>query len=496
MILLLALTACRDKTRATGTTGIDSGDTQNTGTDSGILPDEGCLDAVSPPLSGDVCVTAAPCTWSGEQSYEFFAYALDSGGDLDGDGYDEIVAGSLSWDGESLSDNGRAVIFSGGQLSSDDTVLGEITGANHGDYLGSAVAFIPDATGDGLAELLIGANGVDDGELGEVGAALLISADLTPIATLLGERAYARAGSSLSGADLDGDGLAELLIAGELKENVDDNESYAIGRVYVVSGRTDASWPSALADADASLSGEDDDDGAGVGIAGADLDGDGYPDLIVGAPYAGYTGRVYVYPGGAGFSGDLSLADAPIQISGGASYDAFGWAVTGGDLTGDGAAELVVGAPLDNVTWGDEGSVTLYGGGADFFETTPAALTTIAGEKDDFQLGTGLDATGDVSGDGINDLLMGGVSAYSGLATKSGRSYLLHGRADGWSEITNAAQSDALLFGAATKDYVGRANAAGDVNGDGTADVVVGSGYANLQGYYDVGQLYLFFGGS
>ena len=116
-------------------------------------------------------------------------------------------------------------------------------------------------------------------------------------------------------------------------------------------------------------------------------------------------------------------------------------------------------------------------------------------KKDDFQLGTGLDASGDISGDGINDLLLGGVSAHSGLATKSGRSYVLHGRSTGLEGITNAAQADALLFGAQAKDYLGRANAAGDIDGDGTDDVVLGSGYANVQGYYDVGALYLFFGG-
>lgn len=495
MILLLAVLGCRDKDSGApaDSTAPDTDTTADT--DSGLVPSQGCLDTPSPALSGDVCVTTAPCSWSGEQSYEFFSYALASGEDLDGDGHDDVVTGSLTWDGEGQSDNGRVVILSGGALAEGGTI-GEITGTNNGDYFGSAVALIPDATGDGRAELLVGANGFDDGKALEAGAAVLIGADFAPVATMIGERAFARAGSRLSGGDLDGDGLAELLITGELKENDDDNESYATGRVYVVSGRTDAAWPSSLADADAALSGETDDDAAGQGLASADLDGDGYRDLIIGAPYANYTGRVYVLPGGAGFSGAQDLADAPIQLDGGSTYDGFGWAVTGGDMTGDGAAELVVGAPLDNTTWGDEGSVSIYSGAADFFSSSPAALTTIAGERDDFQLGTGLDASGDVNGDGLADLLMGGVSAFSGLATKSGRSYVLHGRVSGLETITDASQSDALLFGAASKDYIGRANAAGDLDADGIDDVLVGSGYVNLQGYYDVGQLYLFFGGS
>ena len=114
--------------------------------------------------------------------------------------------------------------------------------------------------------------------------------------------------------------------------------------------------------------------------------------------------------------------------------------------------------------------MSIYSGGADVFAATPSALTTITGEHDDFQLGTGLDASGDVNGDGLADLLMGGVSAFSGLATKSGRSYVLHGRAAGLETITDASQADALLFGAASKDYIGRANAAGDLDADGVID--------------------------
>ena len=191
MILLLAVLGCRDKDSSApaDSTAPDTDTTADT--DSGLVPSQGCLDTPSPALSGDVCVTTAPCSWSGEQSYEFFSYALASG---------------VTWDGEGQSDNGRVVILSGGALAEGGTI-GEITGTNNGDYFGSAVALIPDATGDGRAELLVGANGFDDGKALEAGAAVLIGADFAPVATMIGERAFARAGSRLSGGDLDGDGL-------------------------------------------------------------------------------------------------------------------------------------------------------------------------------------------------------------------------------------------------------------------------------------------------
>ena len=115
-------------------------------------------------------------------------------------------------------------------------------------------------------------------------------------------------------------------------------------------------------------------------------------------------------------------------------------------------------------------------------------------EQDDFQLGTGLNASGDINGDQINDLLVGAVSALEGLATKSGRTYLFYGRADTLSTLTMADQADVQIYGAAVKDYIGRTHAAADINADGKADILIGGGYANVQGYVDVGSTFLFFG--
>jgi hypothetical protein len=253
-----------------------------------------------------------------------------------------------------------------------------------------------------------------------------------------------------------------------------------------------------LADADARLLAEGTRDAAGLGLAGGDLDGDGYADVVVGAPYANNArGRVYVLPGGPGaLSGDVALADAPVQLSGTGTYDAYGWTVGVGDVTGDGRADLAIGVPLDDP--GDTpnaGRVHLHLGGPGATSTGMTHATTWAGDFDEQQLGTGLNLGADIDGDGTGDLLMGAVSAWRGLVTKGGRVYVAPGRSEGWPDMdTRAGTGPVAVHGGAVEDYLGRATATADLDGDGAAEIVLGSGYTNQDAAYDVGSVYLFWG--
>jgi hypothetical protein len=501
--LLLLVSACKDKASETGTLVSDSAQ------DSAEPAPSGCTDQANPaPLGANSCVSEAPCQWSGSQSYAYFGYALDAGQDVDGDGREDLIVGAPLEDvagaKSTLADAGTTTLISGGALDSGTNgTLAVLPGQNAGDYSGTSVALLGDTNGDGLSEILVGARGSDEaGE--EAGSAHLYLGSsagwegASPHVILTGERAWSKAGTTVAATgDANGDGLADFLINGELRRVDPDsgNESYDAGRVYLLFGRT-STWDTtaSLADADVAWSGESAGHAAGLGLArGGDIDGDGYTDPAIGAPYAAsYKGRVYVIPGGPELTSS-SLAEAPVQIDGEAAYDAFGWSLTTGDLNGDGLAELIVGAPLSDRGWDTGGAVMVYLGAPDFFEGTPVVHTIFNGEFDDHQLGTGLVAHADLTADGHPDLLMGAVSAWRGLVTKGGRMALASGPISDWPAEVDMGAVDIQLHGESVKDYLGRAAASADLDGDGLSDLVVGSGYTNSYGY-DSGSIYLFWG--
>jgi hypothetical protein len=522
--------ACQDKsgpdTRAGGTdTDQTTGDDTNTSpgddtsADSGSVTDPpGCRHEEASPLTATTCVRQAACTWDGDQSSAYSGFAIASGRDVDGDGREDIVIGAPLFDLQTmtsglLADAGGVRIISGGGISDADQGLrGRLAGRGDGDMLGAAVDLAPDLNGDGLAEIVAGARGSSSsGETGAGEAVLLLGSvsgwaededtdTIVPTSRYLGERAYSRTGKTVEGGlDTDGDGLGELWITGELKR-VSEGSSYeynAMGRIYRIAGRTDG-WPeeASLADADAAIDGIDSTGAAGLGLAAdADLDGDGHGDLVIGAPYAtANKGTVYILSGGPeSFQGASSLADADVQIAGEMASDAFGWAVAVGDVTGDGAPDLIVGAPLADSSTPDAGLVAIYEGGPSIFTSGPSLVSQIAGEFDDHQLGTGLAAGRDLTGDGQADLVMGAVNAWQGLITKGGRVYVLAGSST-LTATMSARFLDQQIYGAQVKEYLGRAASLADMDADGRTDLLVGSGYSHTDSGNYMGQVYLFWG--
>lgn len=521
-VALLLLAACNGKATDSAGAGGGAGGPGGGGTDdsagptddTGPAPVVACDKADAAPLDAETCVDAAACTWGGSQGYGYFGYAVAAGGDFDGDGHPDIAIGAPVEDvpdgtGGAVADGGRVSLLSGGRIGEESAgLLATFDGAEASAQVGNSLALPGDMDGDGLSELLVGARGVSPGGLLSAGAVYLIhgqplgdaSVSLTAGTRFTGESALARVGTTLAApGDVDGDGLADALLQGELRVLEDDgDENYSAGRAYLVRGAAGMAADISLADADARLLAEGIRDAAGLGLAGGDLDGDGYADLVVGAPYANNArGRVYVLPGGpAAIAGDIALADAPVQLSGTSTYDAYGWTLAVGDVTGDGRADLAIGVPLDDP--GDTpnaGRVHLHLGGPGATSTGLTHATTWTGDFDEQQLGTGLHMGADVDGDGTGDLLMGAVSAWRGLVTKGGRVYVAPGRTDGWPAMDSQAGSGPVaLHGAGVEDYLGRATAAADIDGDGAAEVILGSGYTNQDAAFDVGAVYLFWG--
>lgn len=480
-------------------------------------PTSGCVDGTRG-LPADGCVSEAACAWTGSEGYGFFGMSVAAGGDLDGDGVPDVAFGSpgaTAYDagGVGLNDAGQVTVVSGASLREGPVRnLGVWSGAEASLYHGSAVVMPGDLNGDGVHDLVAGALSASPGGVKFAGQLSVLwgqaggygatdtgaEVQLVTASTWTGVSEYARVGHALAPAgDVNGDGLADLWASGELKRLVSDSETWSRGQVALILGRS--TWPAqaSLGDADALLDGDSTNGGAGQALAGdADFDGDGYKDVAVGALWGqGYRGSVFWLPGSAtGFAGQQTLGTQGARVDGVNAYDVLGYTLAAGDFNGDGFDDLAVGVPLDDTRQDAAGRVVIYAGAPEVFTAGPEPLGSWLGEFDDHQLGSGLEAGGDLTGDGVEDLVVGAVNAWRGLVTKGGRAYVVAGRADGWPTDQPAEELPVRLHGAGVKDYLGSAQAIADLDGDGVGDLVLASGYTNVGSTTDAGGAWLFWG--
>jgi outer membrane protein OmpA-like peptidoglycan-associated protein len=269
-----------------------------------------------------------------------------------------------------------------------------------------------------------------------------------------------------------------------------------------------------LSDANVRLDGAADGDLAGWSVAGAgDVNGDGRDDVLLGAPRASHNGQLgsgsaYVVYGAASPVGvDVAALGARgFRIDGIADDDWAGWSVAAaGDVNGDGRADVLVGAPYaDDNTRPDSGSAyVVYGEqAADPADVDLAALGArglqIDGAAADDWAGFSAAGVGDVNGDGHADVLLGAPYGDHHAGAESGSAYVLYGQqaADPADVDLAALGARGLrIDGAAADDVAGRSVAgAGDVNGDGQADVLLGALFADNNARADSGSAYVIYG--
>ncbi len=456
---------------------------------------DGVVDEVGAPV-GDISLAYAAAKLTGELAGDSAGYSLDALGDVNGDGYGDILVGAYENSrGGSLS--GCAYVVHGplSGTASLGSASGKLVGANAGDNAGKAVAAAGDVNGDGEADFLVGAPGYDDafpnqgavhvvyGPLsGNVG---LASAD----ATLVGESAGDGAGEYpiTSAGDVNGDGHDDVLIG---VESAVSNR----GAAYLLYGPMPAGV-SSLSAADARIEGTVSNGYVGSSVAGGgDIDGDGYGDFIVGSRGNDEAYLFYGFAGGpAGLLVPAYDADSNLYSSHLDTCQIGSSSALGGDLDGDGLSDILL---------GDEG----YSMGCNFRGTAMVTLDQPSGPFDllgnDFQLdgedisdsaGHAVDFAGDVNGDGIDDLVIGAPVAEGG-AYYLGVAYVLYGPLT--QPMMDLANADARLIGEDSQDSAGRAvSAAGDVNGDGYDDILVGAP-ANDEAGAEAGAAYLVLGGS
>jgi hypothetical protein len=205
------------------------------------------------------------------------------------------------------------------------------------------------------------------------------------------------------------------------------------------------------------------------------VNGDGYSDVVVGAHgYGDFEGRIYVYPGSADGLGPVPTFTA----TGEQVNDHFGYSAgTAGDVNRDGYDDIIVGASGQGK---NTGSVYVYAGSSDGLSATPIFTATGEGEHNDF--GYSLSTAGDTNGDGYDDVIVG---AYH-YNDSTGRVYVYPGNANGLSItpiLSVTGEGPASSFGRSV-------GTAGDVNGKGHADLVIGAcGYDEY-----TGRAYLYLG--
>ncbi len=419
-------------------------------------------------VTGQQSLADADAWFRGQNNGDRAGFALAGAGDVDADGHDDLLIGAPGHAGSGVAYLLRDPLNSASSLAkAGHRLLGEALD----DGAGSAVAGVGDVNGNNYADLLVGAPGQGD-RGGEAGAAYLVQGPLDgdlalerATACLMGEAAQDFAGSAVAGAgDVDADGYDDILIGA-----YGSGESFA-GVAYLL--YCPVVGTISLDAADARLVGES-SSYTSASLAGAgDMDGDGYGDIAIGAPGRALDpGAAYLVLGPV--SGELELADADAVLFGEAASDHAGQSVAGaGDLDGDGYCELLVGADKNDTGADDAGAVYVLHGPIAGPRGLGEADAKLVGSEPSGQAGYALDACGDVDADGLGDVLIGAPYGGGG-GEEAGAAFLVLGPFSGVRSLETA---EASIQGEDAHGYAGAAVAgAGDVDGDGSQDLLVGA---------------------
>jgi hypothetical protein len=369
-------------------------------------------------------------TWAsgGRQSGESFGGAVAVAGDLNGDGYDDLAVGAYRYKNDvSTPDAGAVFVFygsPGGPLSG----AGWLQESNQKNaQFGYAVSGAGDINGDGYDDLLVGARWYDT-DWTNTGAAYLYyggagGLEAEPAWSFVGEEAGASLGSAVAGGfDANGDGYSDVLVGAPFVDQGQEDE----GAVFLFFGS-----PQGLAAVpDWTAYGNLNFARLGSSVSGiGDVNGDGYDDLAAGAPNApnpaGGTGLGLVFfgsPTGPGLYPDWS-GGLPQSGSG------YGQSIkSAGDVNCDGLDDMVIGANLFTNDQAAEGALFIYAGNPSGLGTIPIWMAE--GNKAETQFGFATGSAGDINLDGCDDLIAGAPDYRIGT-DPVGRAFVFMGKAEG-----------------------------------------------------------------
>jgi hypothetical protein len=550
----------------------------------------GNVSPVSTPMSVSIIAdltTLAPSQGfiiQGDAAGDLAGFSVSSAGDVNGDGFEDVIVGAGFGDDGGLDAGEAYVIFGSaagpGMLDATGRKLIDLTsltpeqgfviqGDSASDGIGTTVSYAGDVNGDGFDDMIFGApwgndGGSDAGEayvifgsasgFGSVDGTGRRVIDLTSLSAaqgfiIQGDVANDWAGVRVSSAgDMNGDGFADLVVGARYGDDGGTNA----GEAYVLFGTasgfgaavTAGGFTRQVIDLTTLTSAQGfiiqgdvagDDLGFGVSAAG-DVNGDGFDDIVIGAPQGddggSNAGEAYVIFGSdAGFGATVTgrqvidltslTSTQGFIIQGDVAADKAGWWVSGaGDINGDGIADLLVGARYGDDGGTDAGETYVVFGSTTGFGTpdgagrlvidlttlTPAQGFVIQADAAGDALGHSVAAAGDINGDGFDDLIAG--SPYGDDAgADAGEAYLIFGSGSGFGamdssgrqvlDLTSLSASQGFIIqGNAAGDTAGnRPAGAGDINGDGFDDLIVGARRADGGGL-DAGEAYVIYGGA
>jgi len=327
---------------------------------------------------------------TGTEAGDRFGSAVGRAGDVNLDGYDDMLVGAWEWDVSSSDTAGHAYLFLGGpgpfpvHIDAADAHW-SVVGPSHGHGLGASACGIGDIDSDGHPDFIIGA--IDAG--GGPGKLYVYSGQtLDTIRTHVGQEWNGLFGySSSSAGDINNDGTNDYIVGEPVAGQVQAFSGIDGSVLYTLHDQI--TWGTSF--------------GGHVSGAG-DVNNDGYADMFVGAPHhpgdGTYIGRAYVFFSGPGpYPITEATANADYILVSDVTNGQFGWSVDMiSDVDGDGANDLAVGAMGWN---GLTGWADIYSG------QTGGLLYTIAGEHGDDWFGRDLAGNGDYDNDGVNDLIIG-----------------------------------------------------------------------------------------